>query len=265
MTDIREPLLSAWRGRDPFDVLWSLEGEEFRRVKSRRTFRFEVCGEGFFAKVHRGVGYREIAKNLLMFKLPVVGAANEYRALTLLKELAIPTMEIAAFGCRGVNPAKRDSFLVTRELKAMKSLEDISLEWRTRPPEPALRFLLIRRLAESAGAMHRGGINHRDCYLCHYLCDLADPRKTLYVIDLHRAQCRKRVPRRYLVKDVAGLLFSAMDKGIGRRDVFRFIRYYSGRPLKEEWRRNAAFYRAVAVTAEKLFRKEFGVNPPVWF
>ena len=31
-----------WRGCDPFAEVARLEGEEFRRVKSRRTFRFEL-------------------------------------------------------------------------------------------------------------------------------------------------------------------------------------------------------------------------------
>ncbi|MST95429.1 MAG: hypothetical protein EXS33_09230 [Pedosphaera sp.] len=40
----------------------------------------------------------------------------------------------------------------------------------------------------------------------------------LFVIDLHRAQLRDRVPARWLVKDLGGLLFSALDCGLTRRD-----------------------------------------------
>ena len=102
-----DPVFSReWEGKDPFTELEKTEGEIFRQVKSRRTFRFEVDGHGYFAKVHRGVGWREIFKNLLMGKRPVLSAANEYRAIRRLEELGVDTMTIAAYGCRGWNPAK---------------------------------------------------------------------------------------------------------------------------------------------------------------
>ena len=112
-----------WAGRDPFAEAEKLEGEEFRRVKSRRTFRFEAEGRGFFAKIHRGVGWREIWKNLLMGKRPVLGAGSEFRALNRLRELGVETMTPCAFGERGWNPAKIESFLITAELKNMVSLK----------------------------------------------------------------------------------------------------------------------------------------------
>ena len=50
---------------DPFACVAELAGEEFRRVKTRRTFRVELEGRGFFVKHHLGVGWGEILKNLL--------------------------------------------------------------------------------------------------------------------------------------------------------------------------------------------------------
>ena len=40
-----------WQGKDPFEEGEKLEGIDFRKVKTRRTFRFEVAGKGYFAKV----------------------------------------------------------------------------------------------------------------------------------------------------------------------------------------------------------------------
>ena len=244
---------------DPFACVAELSGREFRRVKTRRTFRVELEGRGFFVKHHLGVGWGEILKNLLMGKLPVLGALNEYRALVRLKELGVPTMTPAACGCRGRDPAHLESFLITDELADMVDLETLFSERRNDPPPSQLRHAFLRAVAESAGKMHRGGVNHRDCYLCHYLTPRtgADFGKCVYVIDLHRAQLRKRVPRRYLVKDLGGLCFSAFDAGLSRRDALRFIRSYSGRKLRAEFRENAALWRAVLRCAEKLYFKEF--------
>lgn len=257
--DLAPEFEAAWRDSDPFEAAFALEGEVFRKVKSRRTFRFEFNGSGYFAKIHHGVGWREIIKNLLMGKRPVLGARNEYEALALLHKVGVDTMTSHAFGCRGRNPAKLDSFLITAELKDMTSLEDLCRDWPANPPPTRLRYALTWRLAKMARQMHESGLNHRDCYLCHFLLDNAtrdEALPRLYVIDLHRAEIRKRIPYRYRVKDVAGLHFSSMDIGLSFRDRFRFMKIYSGKPLRRTLREDAAFWRAVDVTAMKLYLKE---------
>ncbi|MBE6377961.1 MAG: lipopolysaccharide core heptose(I) kinase RfaP [Lentisphaerae bacterium] len=260
-TDLRTPFDTLWHGKDVFAEVFALEGEEFRNVKNRRTFRIEVNGKGFFVKIHRGIGWKEIFKNIFQFKLPVTGAGNEYNALEKLHLLGIATMDVAAFAERNLNPAAKESFLITRELTGVISLEDLV-------KETELSFVskkkLIEALGESSGKMHRAGINHRDCYICHYLLhkdtlDSSSPR--LSVIDLHRAQIRKKVPFRYQVKDTAGLLFSSFDVPLSKKDIFRFIKAYSGRSLREELKENSRFYQAVYRTACKLYLKESGTVP----
>lgn len=257
---LNEPFDRLWAERDPFDAVFELEGEVFRNVKNRKTFRIEVDGEGFFVKIHRGVGWKEIFKNLLQFKLPVTGAANEFNALAKLSELGVPTMKSAAFAERFFDPANRESFLITEELTDVITLED----WGAENPVSPLRNRLIRAVARSSGTMHRAGINHRDCYICHYMLHLptaAAAEPTVYVIDLHRAQIRKKVPYRYWVKDVAGLLFSAWSASLTRREALRFIREYSGRPLGVELRENRKFWQDVEKTATRLYHKEHGSAP----
>jgi len=250
-----EPFTSLWRGCDPFDEVAKLSGEEFRRVKSRRTFRVEIDGRGYFIKHHLGVGWKEILKNLFQFKLPVLGAANEFAAIRKLEELDVPTMSCVAFGERGNDPAKRESFLITRELADMVSLEDFCAKWAENPPEESLRRDLVRKLGRSIGIMHANGINHRDCYLCHFL---RDKEGILHVIDLHRAQIRAKTPYRYAVKDVAGILFSALDCHVRRSDITEFLRSYTAETGKVPKK----FLRAVERTAFRLYFKEFGRKGP---
>lgn len=263
---IRSPFDRLWQNKDVFAEVFALQGEVFRNVKNRRTFRFEVEGKGFFIKIHRGVGWKEIIKNLLQFKLPVTGAANEFYALEKLHTLGVPTMTAAAFAERGSNPAAKESFLITEELCNVISLEELA---QTRILNGTQRLRLVRSLAESAGTMHRAGINHRDCYICHYLLDKAtldSAVPVLYVIDLHRAQLRKKVPYRYHVKDVAGLLFSAWSANLTRREAWRFLHYYCQKSVREELTRNGKFWRDVVRTAAKLYRKEnSGKEPPQIF
>ena len=259
-----ETFKRVWHGRHPFDAVSAIEGQLFRNVKTRKTFRFELENRAYFAKVHHGVGWREIFKNLFQLKLPVLGAANEYRALRKLESLGIDTMTPCAYGSYGWNPAALRSFLVTAELADTVSLEDYCRNWDTHPPAFREKTALIARVGEMAGAMHRNGLNHRDCYICHFLLERTtagthSPR--LHVIDLHRAQLRRRTPYRYAVKDTAGLWFSAMDAGLTRHDCLRFIRAYSGKKLREAWQHDRRFWHDVDRTARKLYRKVHGRAP----
>jgi heptose I phosphotransferase len=109
--------------------------------------------------------------------------------------------------------------------------------------------------------MHGAGINHRDYYLCHFHLDersLGERSPRCHVIDLHRAQLRRRTPRRWRVKDLAGLYFSAMDCGLTRRDLLRFVHHYTGGELRRAVQRDAKLWRQVARRAERLYAREHG-------
>ena len=263
MLYLREDFKQAWEGQDPFDAADRLEGEVFRSVKSRRTLRFEMNGKTFFAKIHHGVGWKEILKNLLQFKKPVLGAENEWAALNQLQELGIDTMVPCAYGQRGSNPARQDSFIITEDLINTESLEDFCRDWPRKSPPFRLKKALIEKLAWVSRQMHTNGMNHRDYYICHFLLDVTNGRENLdptnlkaSLIDLHRAQIRNKTPRRWVVKDVAGLYFSAMDMGLTRRDLFRFMRMYSDKPLRAALREDAAFWRDIDAVAKRLYAKE---------
>jgi heptose I phosphotransferase len=247
---------SLWAGKDPFVAVEALEGEVFRELEGRRTLRTEVAGRGYFVKIHHGIGWAEMLKNLLSLRLPVLGAQNEWRAIQRLRELGVDSMRAVAYGQRGHNPARRRSFLVTEELAPTVSLEDYSLDWATRPPPVRLKRALITRVAEMARRMHAGGVNHRDLYVCHFLLHLDPPptaeRLRLSLIDLHRAQVRARTPRRWRDKDLAALYFSVLDIGLTSRDLLRFVAAYFARPLRDVLSEETALLSGLASEALRL-------------
>ena len=251
-----EPFRTLWAGRDPFAAVEELQGEVFRELEARRTLRTEVAGRGYFVKIHRGVGWGEIFKNLLSLRLPILGAGNEWRAIKRLEQLGLDTMCGVAFGERGSNPATQHSFIVTEELAPTISLEDYCREWPDSPPDVLLKRALLQRVAEMARRMHGGGVNHRDFYICHFLLHL-DPAPTptnlkLSLIDLHRAQIRDETPRRWREKDLASLYFSALNIGLTRRDVLRFLRMYFERPLRAVLREEGALLKHLSSEASRL-------------
>jgi hypothetical protein len=257
---------------DPFDYIMQLEGDVYREVANRRTLRFELNGKRYFLKAHYGVGWKEIFKNLLQLKLPVLGARNEWLAIRRLEQLGVATMTLTACGERGSNPASRQSFVITEALEQTQSLEDFCGAWEKHPPvTPAavkLKRELIKRIARVSRLMHGNGINHRDYYICHFLLDvsrdvLAEPASSLRLslIDLHRVQLRKHTPERWVVKDVGGLYFSSMRIGLTRRDLYRFMVEYRGKPLRATLTEDARFWSRCRLRAYGLYHSFYHELP----
>jgi heptose I phosphotransferase len=264
MLELRSDLRRHFPGRDDeaFDLIMALEGEVFRSLAGRRTLRFIRDGKGYFAKIHQGVGWGEIFKNLFMLRRAVLGAREEWRAIQRFEELGVDTMTIAGFGERGMVPSQRQSFLITDELVGMVSLEDYCRPWLTAPPPVALKRAIIAKVASIAKCLHNNGINHRDFYICHFLLDptivvdfYAISNLCLYVIDLHRVQIRSHTPRRWVEKDVAALHFSSMDIGLTLRDRMRFMKMYRGRPLRQILNEERDFWMTVERKAQNLYRQ----------
>jgi heptose I phosphotransferase len=85
----------------------------------------------------------------------------------------------------------------------------------------------------------------------------------LTLIDLHRVQRRAAVPERWLVKDLGGLLFSALDAGITQRDLLRFVATYRGQAWREVLKCEDGFWKKVQANALKLYRSVHRREPPV--
>lgn len=256
---LRDELQVLWQGHDVFNLAQQLSGSIAREAPGRQTLRFELNGSAYYRKLHTGVGWGEIIKNLVRGRLPVVSARNEWLALNRLVEIGVASLIPVAYGEQGINPARRLSFIVTRELAGTVQLDDYL---RANPNMGFVRKQgLLRAVAHTARKIHSNGLNHRDLYLCHFLLDpvtAADETHppVLYLIDLHRAQLRKQVPQRWLVKDLASIYFSAMDMGLTQRDIGRFLVSYFDLPLKQVLQQKRTLLSAVKHRAEKLYQRE---------
>lgn len=249
---------------DVFERVMALRGEIFRDVPGRRTIRVLLDGEPYFAKLHYGVGWREIFKNLLSLRLPILSAATEWHAIQRLDAIGIPTTPAVAYGERGRNPAHLRSFVLTRDLGDIVSLETLCADWRIHPPAPRFKRRLLLAVAGIARRLHDHGLNHRDFYICHLCLDtqrLARDDIHLYLIDLHRVGMRTAIRPVDRMKDVAALYFSAMDIGLTRRDCLRFVRAYRCRPLRDILRDERGFWHKVVRRADQLYYKFHGRMP----
>lgn len=118
MVELKEPLATLWRGKDAFAEVKKLNGEVFRELETRRTLRFELSGKSYFLKWHKGTTLKEIIKNLLSLRMPVLGADREWHAIHRLSDVGVDTMKGIGFGEKGLNPLTRASFIITEDRSA---------------------------------------------------------------------------------------------------------------------------------------------------
>lgn len=247
-----------------FDEMMCLQGEVFRDVPGRKTLRFSRNQNSYFVKLHFGIGWREIFKNLLSLKCPILGAKTEWQAIARLNQIGIPTTPAVAFAQRGLNPASQQSFLITKDLGDITSLETLFEAWKVNPPHPRFKRYLLIKVAELARKLHGAGMNHRDFYICHICLDnakLAQGEIYLYLIDLHRVGIRASIRESDQVKDMAALYFSVKGDVLSRRDFLRALKHYRQKPLREILKQEQVFWQRVSDRAAKLYVKFHGRMP----
>lgn len=239
---------------DAFPQVMAMQGEIFRDVPGRKTIRVQLGGNSYFIKQHFGVGWGEIFKNLLTLRWPIISARTEKNAIQKLDEIGIATTPLVAFAECGGNPAQQQSFLITRDLGDIISLEDVCGTWKQSPPDARFKRRLIVAVAQLAHNLHEHGMNHRDFYLCHLCLEGVAFRNSeikLYLIDLHRMLIQANTNRRANMKDIAALYFSSMDLGFTARDYLRFKYYYA----KDFPAANTSFWQQVMRRGNKLYTK----------
>ncbi len=235
---------------------------------NRETLRFERGGRAFYIKRHGAVGARSLWWHRLRYGKAPPAAREEWRAIEAMRRLGVATVAPVAYGVEeGVGAARRRSFVVTEDVGAALSLEAFG-EGRL-GGSPALRSALIDAVARIARRVHLAGWCHRDFYLCHFLWrlpggveaaesnavlevleqEVATGREPeLVLIDLHRMDRPRWARRRWIVKDVGSLWFSARGARLRAAERRRFVAVYEGEdggPAGASVRARARFWRDV--------------------
>jgi len=242
------PALEA-AGLSTLDALMAFEGGETYRVgPGRRTVRAELADPAGAARVlyikrHDRVPWQTKIRRMLSLGDPISIAEHEARNIVRLIDAGIPTVRCAAVGWEFTNGGRGErSCLVTEELAGAVQA-DIYCERqfgnaRRGGGKTAARRRWIRALARLARQFHGSGFVHRDFYLCHVLVrPVGADDFVLHLMDLQRMmRFRRGVPGRWIVKDLAALVFSSWPSPATfvRSEVFtntdrmRFAREYFG-------------------------------------
>lgn len=217
-------------------------GTVVRQIGARATARITLMdGERrpeFYIKRHGPLSWKEYLKPFLRLTRPVHGARPEWEAILRFHAAGIPTMVPVALGeCDG------ESLLVTQSLEDCQSLLDWVAEvcdaepagggWTGARAAEARR--LMERVAVIARRMHDAGLHHQDFYLNHLLLPRGGTAEQIKVIDLGRVRWQRNLSRRWILKDLAQLEYSARRLPAALR--LRFLKLYLGRPFEPADRR----------------------------
>ncbi len=192
-------------------------------VTDRRTDRICLTSDGEdwsgFLKRHRPPRWSESLKAWVRLTRPIHGARGEWEALWQFHEAGLPTMTPVAFG-----ESQQGSFVLTESLEPGQKLTALSDEtiFDTRR-----RRELVKAVGTLTRRMHAAGMHHQDFYLGHLMCRVDQPQQPVFVLDLGRARQLRRLGLRWIVKDLAQLLYSA--RHLTAADRMRCALEYLGR------------------------------------
>jgi hypothetical protein len=156
-------------------------------------------------------------------------ADAEFRAIRAVADAAVPTMRPIAVGQSMRGPIEKYSFLVT-EAVGGKSLES----WANQGPkqreiDQADRRYGARVLGELVRRLHDASLYHRDLYFSHVFLDRDEGGAIVFrLIDLQRVIRPLLRRRRWAVKDLAALEYSAPYPLVSATDRVRFLCAYLG-------------------------------------
>lgn len=257
-------------GRNCFrSVMETLDGDCMRTLDDRENWRLRMDGQTVYLKKHHIRTWTSRLRAKMGLGPGDTAARAEARNVRNLARDGIGAMTLIAFGERLANDGLLESFLLTEDLRGYVQLDHfIAARFpprelhRTMPrkPEPTRHIrALIDEVARVARRFHECGYNHRDLYCCHFF--IKEPqtgRFLVRLIDLQRVQHRRRRRRRWIVKDLAQLAYSAPREWVKCTHKMAFLHAYFGvRKLRPSHKR---LIRAV-LAKQQLMELKQGIIP----
>jgi heptose I phosphotransferase len=188
-------------------------------------------------------------------------ALQEWQSLERAHALGFPVPRAVA-AAEYIGPwCRLRSFLAVEELTDMLPLhEAIPAAKRHFTPIAfeGWKRGLTAELARVTSQLHSGCYFHKDLYLCHFFIprrlidEGGDWRGQVHFIDLHRFRRHPILWRRWLIKDLAQLLYSSDIDGIELRDRLRF---WSAYRKEARLRSETALFRALVVWKYRRYRR----------
>jgi tRNA A-37 threonylcarbamoyl transferase component Bud32 len=219
-------------GLNSVDAVFSFEGDytlsKPALARHRSRIRFEISNPAttLFLKRYENPPVFEQIKNWISHRCVASTMFYDLDAALKLAAAGINTPRPVCYGRQWGLFFEKQSFIVTEQIPG-ESLERLLPDCFAADANENLkeRRKFIAELAQFAGKFHNTGYRHRDFYFAHIFHHNGD----FYLIDLQRASRPLLLAKRYRIKDVAQLSYSAPKKYFSRTDRLRFYLAYAAK------------------------------------
>jgi heptosyltransferase-2 len=250
--------LTSIDGIFTFESAMHLRKDNLARFRSRAQFEIDTPGSSqpttVFLKRYDKPPIGIQLKNWLCAHTKTSCGLLEFTTASRLRAFGIKTPKTICYGEQWAGLLEKRSFIITEKIRDAESLErrlpDHFAEEAT-SKNLQLRRAFIAQLADFVKKFHETGYRHRDLYFAHIFH--ADDG-TFYLIDLARAFKPLVLGRRFQIKDIAQLHYSAPGRYFSNTDRMRFYLRYSGREMLS--REDKLFIRKVVRKAKRMARHD---------
>lgn len=212
-----------------FDRGQNLAKENLAAHRSRLQFEIHSPQTTLFLKRYKNTPPLAQLKNWLSHRRRISLACCDIEPAKKLAAIGINTAKTIAFGRQNGLLFEKRSFSITKKIPNAESLEKKLPTCFNGPATVEnlkLRKDFIVQLAYFVKKFHHAGFRHRDLYLCHIFLD-ADGN--FFLIDLARVFKPKLLAKRFLIKDIAQLYYSAPGRYFTKADRMRFYFALTGK------------------------------------
>ena len=250
-------------GLTSIDAVFSFAAEDMNKknlAAFRSRMKFDIAAPGssqpttvFLKRYNRPPAAHQLA-NWLAARARKSCGALEYAVTTELSAAGIGTPRPVCYGEQWGLLFEKRSFIMTEKIADAEALERRLPRCFSEPPTKQnlrLRRSLVAQLAGFVRKFHETGYRHRDLYFSHVFCNDAG---RFFLIDLARAFKPWLLGRRFQIKDLAQLYYSAPGRHFSGTDRLRFYVGYTGR--RELAAADKLFVRQIIGKARRMAQRE---------
>jgi len=223
-------------GLTSFDALFSFNAAEnlvknnLAKFRSRLQFRIEKPPlTTVYLKRYDSPPVMIQLKNWLAHRTRISCGFVERASASRLASAGVSTPKTIAYGTQWGSLFEKRSFVITEKIPQAEALERKLPEYFDGQPTNAnlkRRRRFIAQLANFIRKFHGTNYRHRDLYFSHIF---QDNNGDFFLIDLARAFKPIVLRRRYQIKDIAQIYYSAPKRYFSNADRLRFYLGYAGK------------------------------------
>lgn len=246
-----------------FSSAKNLYKNNLARYRSRLEFEIDSPSTAVFLKRYDKPPISVQLKNWLRHRARASCGLLEFETATQLATMGINTPRVVSYGEQWGTFFEERSFIITERIPNGESLERKVPECFKSPATVEnleQRTDFIAELTLFVKKFHETGYRHRDLYLSHIFYG---DNGRFHLIDLARAFRPIVLRKRFQIKDIAQLHYSAPAEYFSWTDRLRFYLAYVGQSKLA--RKDKVFIRRVLNRAKRMARHDRRHNRPVPF